>query len=78
VLSSSLHRLRLWAVMFPGVETAQSMPYLAVSGMQYLSAKHRLFYAAYAFVRCCMWRIVYLGVRCSPLLGSSVWLQCCL
>lgn len=70
VLSSSLHRLRLSAVMFHGVEAAQ---YAVPGGVwnAVLVCKAQAFLCC---VRCCMWRIVGLGLRSSPLLGSCVWL----
>lgn len=70
MLSSSLHRLRLSAVMFHGVEAAQ---YAVPGGVwnAVLVCKAQAFLCC---VRCCMWRIVGLGLRSSPLLGSCVWL----
>lgn len=70
VLSSSLHRLRLSAVMFHGVEAAQ---YAVPGGVwnAVLVCKAQAFLCC---VRCCMWRIAGLGLRSSPLLGSCVWL----
>jgi hypothetical protein len=70
VLSSSLHRLRLSAVMFQGVEAAQ----YAVPGGVWNAVLVCKAQALLCCVRCCMWRIVGLGLRSSPLLGSCVWL----